>query len=95
MALVGDDVYRHGVDIKVRYLLAPFEDVDVDAVSSNISAETPSQRQTANVITAWEATAAFDLCRWRVSREVHFAANGACWVLSGGSLSVRCWDCQR
>ncbi len=53
------------------------------------SAEIPSERQDARVITPWEATAAYDLYQWKSSREVHFAADGGCWCLSARTLLIR------
>ncbi|PLB36807.1 polysaccharide synthase [Aspergillus candidus] len=87
-ALVDDDVYWR-VGTVVPYLLAPFEDAQVGAVAGIQSAEVPSNRQDARVITPWEATATFDLCQWKGSREVHFAADGGCWCLSARTLFIR------
>lgn len=53
------------------------------------SAEIPPERQDARVITAWEVTATYDLCLWKGSREVHFAADGGCWCLSARTLLIR------
>jgi cellulose synthase/poly-beta-1,6-N-acetylglucosamine synthase-like glycosyltransferase len=55
----------------------------------SISAEIPSERQDARVITPWEATATFDLHQWKSSRETHFAADGGCWCLSARTLFIR------
>lgn len=53
------------------------------------SAEIPPERQSSRVITAWEATSTFDLCQWKGSREVHFAADGGRWCLSARTLLIR------
>ncbi|KAI2474465.1 Polysaccharide synthase [Pyrenophora tritici-repentis] len=87
-ALVDDDVYWR-LDTVVPYLLAPFEDAEVGAVAGIQSAEVPPERQDARVLTPWEAIATFDLCQWKGSREVHFAADGGCWCLSARTLFIR------
>ncbi|PKX94849.1 uncharacterized protein P174DRAFT_418822 [Aspergillus novofumigatus IBT 16806] len=87
-ALVDDDVYWR-VNTVVPYVLAPFEDAEVGAVAGIQSAEVPPERQDARAITPWEATATFDLNQWKRSREVHFAADGACWCLSARTLFIR------
>jgi len=56
---------------------------------TSISAEVPPERQDARVLTPWEAIATFDLCQWKGSREVHFAADGGCWCLSARTLFIR------
>ncbi|CAH0055753.1 unnamed protein product [Clonostachys solani] len=88
LALVDDDVFWRA-DGVVPYLLAPFEQDEIGAVAGIQSAEIPPERRDPSVITPWEATSAFDLCQWKGSREVHFAADGGCWCLSARTLFIR------
>ncbi|KAL4406327.1 glycosyltransferase family 2 [Colletotrichum abscissum] len=88
LALVDDDVYWRAAGV-LPYLLAPFENAKVGAVAGIQSAEIRTDRQDPNVITVWEATSTYDLCQWKGSREVHFAADGGCWCLSARTLLIR------
>ncbi|KAK1585037.1 polysaccharide synthase [Colletotrichum navitas] len=88
LALVDDDVYWRAEGV-LPYLLAPFGDTKVGTVAGIQSAEVPPERQSSRVITAWEATSTFDLCQWKASREVLFAADGGCWCLSARTLLIR------
>ncbi|GKT95026.1 polysaccharide synthase [Colletotrichum tofieldiae] len=83
LALVDDDVYWRAKGV-LPYLLAPFEDAKVGAHCRD-----PAERQSSRVITAWGTTSTFDLCQWKGSREVHFAADGGCWCLSARTLLIR------
>ncbi|KAI1842498.1 hypothetical protein JX265_012690 [Neoarthrinium moseri] len=88
LALVDDDVFWRN-ECVVPYLLAPFEDPTIGAVAGIQSAEIPPERRDPQVITAWEAIAAYDMHQWKGSREVHFTADGGCWCLSARTLLIR------
>ncbi|KAJ8128731.1 hypothetical protein O1611_g4903 [Lasiodiplodia mahajangana] len=88
ITFVDDDVFWRPTTLP--HLLAPFQELDIGLVGTQVDSDIPRERQNPDIITCWEVAALRNRSKRRAGNRAFYAADGSTnFTVSGATILLR------